>query len=205
MNTALHIDPATVPGTRPLVAAPGKYVVTGPDTYVHLPRSMAAGVGRAHVDLWCGMIAYPLKGRMRWADTIPEGRSVCGTCEGRRAGYWREHSLIFRPTRTFDDISRRTYCPGSREDLYRRLPNSRNNGAQCLLCGYVGRIICGGGPYNPHVSIQRHAPESPRALMVCPTHGYKQLRCVDVDEGRGVYCQSFGCEELVIDNPMVNA
>lgn len=184
--SALHLDPV-MPGCVPLQAAPAKYLVGGPESYAHLPRSIA--VGRyTYAHTWCGVSRRTDGGgRARWTDD-PAGRPVCGTCLGRSMGYDPDDpSCTFRPTLTLTSLKGRRWCPGARSLWVER---DHRNGT-CLLCGHEGRITwrkagyCASDP-----ALERHQPASEEALVHCPSCGWRRL---DLWGGL-IRCQTWQCE-----------
>lgn len=178
--TALHLDPG-LPGHTHLEVAPAPYVASLAGQYVHLPRSATQHVSRFNgehsetVRAWCGIRLYTANpGRAAWLPEIPEGRPLCGTCQGRHDGYHDNETVAFRPTKALSALGRRRWCPGPSRGLW----VEHGRGAVCVLCGHADR------QWNR--SMRNHAPEVPDALLFCPSCGWEHLRVTSETPGVAV-------------------
>lgn len=117
---------------------------------------------------WCGQSAghEPIL-----TDTPPVEDLLCGTCEGRYAGWARERNWLFTPR----DIARPKLCPGSQTMLVAEDPE-RWNRATCLVCGDQIKMRAFGGShyYTGSWGAQRHEP-GPALIDPCLFHAWRDL------------------------------
>lgn len=136
---------------------------------------------------WCGQTLFAH--RSRFADTVPDGDELCGTCEGRAVGAGHvpigiepTELLVFRPASQYHQPP---VCPAVK---LRLVPHTEGwpRWVACPACGEQTKIRATGGPYYSTVTLQRHPP-GPALIDPCPFHGWSCLR-LPAGAGRAVSC-----------------
>lgn len=142
----------------------------------HRPRSGIRYDERDIYHAWCGQAVHI--GELVTADTVPDGDSLCGTCEGRAVGAGHHPiagtptvPLLFQPESRY---VRPTVCPGSgRGPIPTEYARART--MPCRACGEVVRLRAAGGPYYSTVVVERHPP-GVGLVDPCPFHGWRCVR-----------------------------
>lgn len=160
------------PDAIPLTEGP-RYVRTERMTRWHRVRSgVEYASGRRVYALWC--TGSVVDSNFLSRETLPEGDSVCGPCDGRAVGAGQElagpdgRTLVFRPR----DLQPPAACPGSRVSrLTQAIPPGTVG--RCLACLDLHPVRAMGGPYNPRAAIIQHAPGE--LVDPCPFHRWRYL------------------------------
>jgi hypothetical protein len=117
---------------------------------------------------WCGQITGTYRQPIT-TDEPPTAEPRCGTCEGRFAGWVRDHGWLFTP-RT---LTPPKLCPGSQTRWVELHQGDR--AGRCLVCHDVVAMRGFGGAYRWDWGAQKHPPGE-GLVPGCPFHGWKSLR-----------------------------